>query len=72
MTVVVPCESEWRLDPPGYYLGLAQWEPGTWELAGGGDYRDPYQQGFNVAVWSNRVDPAGDGGWKDCWEANHD
>lgn len=67
VSVVIPCESGWRLDPLGFYLGLAQWHPDTWERAGGGDYRDPWQQGHNVAAWSNIVDPASTGGWQGCW-----
>jgi len=67
VNVVVPCESSWRLDPLGYYLGLAQFHPDTWERAGGGDYRDPYLQGDHVAVWSNLVDPHSRGGWLGTW-----
>lgn len=67
INIVIPCESDWQLDPPGYYLGLAQFNPWTWAAAGGGDYTDPYLQGHHVAVWSNRVDPASRGGWLGTW-----
>lgn len=73
VTVVIPCESSWRLDPPGAYLGLAQFDPRTWaqaaEVTGYTDWRDPYHQGVNVAYWASVVDPSGYGGWWECWRA---
>ena len=69
--VVIPCESSWRLDPPGFWLGLVQFDPDTWAKARrhpDADYRDPFEQGWAVATWINAgVDPAGTGGWAGCW-----
>lgn len=65
VNVVIPCESAWRLDPPGYFLGVAQFHPDTWERAGGGDWTDAYTQGANVARWSSRTNPETQ--WT-CWE----
>ncbi len=70
--VVIPCESEWQVDPAGRYLGLAQFAPDSWATAGVAtgltDYRNPYHQGANVAWWSNATDPGGSGGWAECWK----
>ena len=69
---VIPCESEWDVDPPGYYLGLAQFAPGTWVWARcsiGAEYTDPYQQGCAVARWMAMI-PGRWGtraGWPVCW-----
>lgn len=53
LDVVIPCESGW--DPlavsPAGHLGLAQFAADSWQRAGGGDWRDPYTQGRNTAVW---------------------
>lgn len=69
--IVIPCESGWDLDPPGYHLGLAQFAPDTWARAArpGADYRDAWEQGFAVGNWIGPlgVDPAGTGGWANCW-----
>ena len=70
---VIPCESGWQVEPPySGFLGLAQFHPDTWARAGGGDWRDPYQQGANVATWIRLigVDAAGTAaGWPHCWWA---
>ncbi len=69
---VIPCESGWEVDPPGYHLGLAQFTPGTWASARnsvGADYRDPWEQGYAVARWMATIAP-GYGttvGWPYCW-----
>lgn len=64
--VVVPCESKWNVSAVsgGGHLGLAQFSASSWERAGGGDWRDPYQQGANVARWSNMTTPSEQ--WS-CW-----
>jgi hypothetical protein len=72
VSVVIPCESGWQLDPVGYHAGLAQFAPSTWSKCAaanpGADYRSPWWQGYCVAWWVNQgVDPAGTGGWASCW-----
>lgn len=71
---LVACESTWRLDPPGFFLGLAQFHPDTWDTVAGrtglDDYRNPYHQGYNAATWATLVDnPGGTAGWPICWWA---
>ena len=65
------CESTWRIDPGGYHLGLAQFDPGSWTTVsswtGLRDWRDPYHQGFNVAAWAAAVNPGTSAGWPSCW-----
>lgn len=46
------------------HLGMAQFDPASWEGAGGGDWTDPYQQGANVARWSAITVPSEQ--WA-CW-----
>ena len=66
--VVIPCESGWRLNPPGYHRGLAQFAPDSWErvaaLTGCWAYADAYCQGKNVGVWSQITTPSEQWG---CW-----
>ncbi len=67
---VIPCESSWRVDPPGSHLGLAQFHLGTWRLSArpGADYRDPFEQGYAVARWlASGIDPGTTAGWPVCW-----
>lgn len=70
---MILCESSWRIDPGGFHLGLAQFDPGTWAIVsaitGLTDWRDPYAQGYNVAVWSGMVSPGTTAGWPRCWWA---
>ena len=70
---MIQCESTWRIDPGGYHLGLAQFDPGTWgivsALTGFTDPHNPYHQGFNVAVWASMVSPGATAGWPYCWWA---
>lgn len=49
----------------GLYLGLMQFHPRTWTAAGGGDWRDPYQQGANTARLIAMANPAYQ--WPVCW-----
>lgn len=49
----------------GLYLGLMQFHPRTWTAAGGGDWRDPYQQGANTARLIAMANPASQ--WPVCW-----
>ena len=69
---VIPCESEWTLDPAGFHLGLAQFAPGTWGQARcspEADYRSPWEQGCAVARWMSQT-PGRWGttsGWPRCW-----
>lgn len=68
---VITCESGWRNiygpgGPNGYY-SVAQFEPGSWESAGGGDPFDLDQTGGNVARWMVMVDPGSTSGWPLCW-----
>jgi len=65
---VIPCEWGWQPWQPGNgYLSRAQFDPQSWESAGGGDPTDDYQVGANVARWMRMVDPGGSGGWPNCW-----
>ena len=61
-------ESGWRVDPPGFHLGLSQFNPGSWDrvasVTGYWDWRDPWQHGYNVAVWASMTEPAEQ--WS-CW-----
>jgi hypothetical protein len=71
---MVACESSWRIDPGGYYLGLAQFDPGTWAtvsaITGYTDPYSPYHQGQNTAVWAALVaNPGSSAGWPVCWHA---
>jgi hypothetical protein len=65
------CESSWRIDPGGFFLGLAQFDPGTWAtvsaITGFADPYNPYHQGFNVAVWASMISPGTTAGWPSCW-----
>jgi len=70
VNVVIPCESKWDVNVVNSMSGakgIAQFIDSTWAAAGGGDWRDPYQQGRNVASWSSMVDPSGAGGWQERW-----
>ena len=63
---VIPCESGWdtyAVSPYGH-RGLAQFARDSWVKAGGGDWRDAYQQGANVARWVMLTEPATQ--WA-CW-----
>jgi hypothetical protein len=68
---MIRCESTWRIDPGGYHLGLAQFDPGTWGIVSGvtglTDPYNPYHQGFNVAVWASMISPGTAAGWPSCW-----
>ncbi|KKL23927.1 hypothetical protein LCGC14_2420530, partial [marine sediment metagenome] len=67
------CESSWRLDPGGYHLGLAQFDPGTWAtvsaITGYAAPYNPWHQGFNVSVWASMISPGTSAGWPSCWWA---
>jgi len=70
--IVIPCESGWVLDPGGYHLGLAQFDPQTWAVAAPpeSDFRQAVAQGCAVARWINRgIDPGSSAGWPYCWWA---
>lgn len=72
ITRVIQCESSWVVDPGGYHYGLAQFDAGTWDTVsaatGLSDWRQPYHQGANMAVWLGMIDePGGSGGWPWCW-----
>jgi hypothetical protein len=68
---MIQCESTWRIDPGGYHLGLAQFDPGAWgivsAITGFTDPYSPYHQGFNVAVWASMISPGTSAGWPSCW-----
>lgn len=57
VSVIVPCESGWNPNAvsAGGHLGLAQFAPASWErvgsLTGWTDWTNPYQQGWNAAIW---------------------
>lgn len=65
-SVVIPCESGWNplAVSNGGHLGLVQFAAGSWRAAGGGDWRDPYQQGANTARWAAMTTPSEQ--WS-CW-----
>ena len=69
---VIPCESEWDVDPPGIHYGLAQFAEGTWHSAKcspEADYTDPWEQGCAVARWMAQI-PGRWGtsaGWPNCF-----
>ena len=65
---VIPCEWGWHPWQPGNgYLSRAQFDPLSWQDAGGGDPWDDYTVGGNVARWIGKVNPGGSGGWPNCW-----
>lgn len=74
INAVIPCESGWsptRTSSQGH-LGLMQWDLGTWEAAGGGDWTDPRTQGRNTATWLRHLaatgqSPGSTAGWPGCW-----
>lgn len=65
---VIPCEYGWgEYVKVNQYESRAQFDPGSWASAGGGDPADDYQVGANVARWIAMIDePGGPGGWG-CW-----
>lgn len=70
---VIPCESKWQIDPGNpMYLGLMQWLPDSWSRAAGRtgltDWRDPFAQGANTAVWVRLTVPGEQ--WPTCWRVN--
>lgn len=71
---MVWCESGWRIETEGQFLGLAQFHKGSWAIAaratGFDDWRNPYHQGFNTAYWINVIWlPGSSAGWPNCWWA---
>lgn len=65
---VIPCESGGN--PAAYsrvgpFYGLMQFLGSTWNAMGGGDWQDPYIQGFNTAKLLHRANPATQ--WPVCW-----
>ena len=66
---VIPCESTWQPDPnsPEYY-GLGQFIWSTWvsvRRSADADFRDPYEQGWAIAVNARDNDPRYE--WPSCW-----
>jgi hypothetical protein len=57
---IVPCESGWQIDPGGYHLGLAQFNPESWasvaSVTGFYDWHDPWQMGYNTWTWVTMTD----------------
>ena len=72
LIAVIQCESGWHLNPLGPHLGLAQFDPETWEKAKcspDSDWRDAWEQGCAVARWMAMI-PGRWGttaGWPNCW-----
>jgi len=72
-TVIPKCEWTLGWGVPWYdtgngYVSVAQFTPGSWASAGGGNPTDPWVTGRNVANWLNLgVDPGGTGGWPTCF-----
>ncbi len=66
---VIPCEYGWEsYVPKNAYMSRAQFDPGSWESAGGGDPADDYTVGRNVANWIALIDdPGSSSGWPYCW-----
>ena len=73
IAAMIQCESSWRINPGGYHLGLAQFDPGTWAtvsaITGYADPYNPFHQGFNVSVWASMISPGTTAGWPSCWWA---
>ncbi len=73
IAALIWCESSWRLDPGGWHLGLAQFDPGTWAtvsaITGYTDWRDAFSQGYATATWASMVDPGSRAGWPSCFSA---
>jgi hypothetical protein len=68
VTRVIPCESGGNpsaYSSAGPFYGLMQFHGPTWAAMGGGDWRDPYQQGANTARLVQRANPAYQ--WPVCW-----
>lgn len=68
VTRVIPCESGGNpsaYSSAGPFYGLMQFLGSTWSAMGGGDWRDPYQQGVNTAKLVQRANPATQ--WPVCW-----
>ena len=66
---VIPCEYGWEpYVKVNYYESRAQFDPGSWATAGGGDPADDYTVGRNVANWIAMIDdPGSTSGWPTCW-----
>ena len=68
---MIQCKSTWQVNPPGDFLGLAQFEPGSWRsvsaITGYTDWLDPFSQGYNTSVWASIVSPGSTAGWVNCW-----
>jgi hypothetical protein len=65
---VVDCESTWDnyvVSGNGLYYGLGQFDAVTWYGAGGGDWTDPYTQGYRMAYLILTSNPGGR--WPTCW-----
>ncbi len=68
---VLPCE--WRPDVwvgGNGYLSRAQFDPASWERAGGGEPSDDRVVGRNVANWLEIIGVENAGttaGWPTCW-----
>jgi hypothetical protein len=65
---VMPCESDYNpyaVSYGGPYYGLMQFSSYTWYSVGGGDWFNPYQQGYNTAMLVNSTDPTTQ--WPYCW-----
>ena len=67
------CESSGYLVSGGFYLGILQFDPGTWgataKATGYWNAYDAYEQGYNGA-WHAQygtLNPGGSGGWPACW-----
>lgn len=65
----VTCESNWNVVTAGFYLSLVQFAPSTWgavaSITGYWDVYDPYQHGYNAAVWALASSPGQQ--WPVCW-----
>ena len=65
---VIPCESSYNVrayNPAGPYYGLMQFLPATWNLVGGGEWFNAWQQGANTARLILQRDPKTQ--WPVCW-----
>ena len=66
---VIPCEYGWgEYVKANYYESRAQFDPQSWQTAGGGDPADDFTVGRNVANWIALIDdPGSTSGWPFCW-----
>jgi hypothetical protein len=68
---VIPCESDWNLQPKGQHVSAAQFSADSWVKARrspDSDPTNPYEVGFAVGRWLNLIsEPGSSAGWPTCF-----